>query len=120
MFKARRIPSGIAFFVLPALLVFSFQSTLEVFHSIKEENPSHPNFGGEEDIFHDPSEGDHGEHDPYFCHHSHVFAPLGQLTVAFNDANFHTTNASFSDPPVVGSTLLTSERGPPVLTVGIQ
>ncbi len=111
---SRRVTSGIAFFLLPALLLFSFQSALEVFHPIEEESSSHPDFAGEGDILHDPAEGDHGDHDPHFCPHSHAFAPLAQLALAFNDDAFAGTSASISDAPVVGSTSSASERGPPV------
>jgi hypothetical protein len=102
--------------LVPALLVFSFQWTAEVFHPIEEptsEAHDHPTFGTS--VVFDPSACGTDAHAPHFCPHSGAYARIVHLTATFDVGAHRISNATLPETFVTLPTFDFFERGPPNL-----
>ena len=106
----------IALLVLPVLMVFSFQGTLEVFHPIEEQIPAvehDHHYDGR--VVHDARDSHFNDHGSHFCPHSSAFAQVTLLVGVLSGRDGSAMVSPATHDPILqqGSNVL--ERGPPAL-----
>ena len=103
--------------LLPALLMFSFGSTLEVMHPIEEDTTAarhhHPETG-DGSVVHDSSQ-DLAAHDHHYCAHCNAIAYVSTLVTAFQGLSMPVPVASEHLSAAVRPFFTVFDRGPPRL-----
>ena len=105
----------IALLLLPVLLAFSFQWSLEVFHPIEEQIPAGHDHRSGGEVFHDARDSSLGEHESHFCAHSSAFAQVTLLAAVFSGRDGSTMTTSVPHDPILPQASNVLERGPPTL-----
>ncbi len=105
----------IALLLLPVLLAFSFQWSLEVFHPIEEQIPAAHDHQSDGEVVHDAGDSSLGEHEAHFCAHSSAFAQVTLLAAVFSGRDGSTMTASVTHDPILPQASNVLERGPPTL-----
>ena len=101
--------------LLPVLLAFSFQWSLEVFHPIEEQSPAGHDHQNDGKVVHDAGDSNSGEHESHFCAHSSAFAQATLRAAVFSGRDGNTTTASVTQGPVLPQASNVLDRGPPTL-----
>ena len=105
----------IALLLLPVLLAFSFQWSLEVFHPIEEQIPAGHDHQHDGMVIHDAGDSDFGEHEAHFCAHSSAFAQVTLLVAVLSARDGNTLTARVTHDPILSRASNVLERGPPTL-----
>ncbi len=105
----------IALLLLPVLLAFSFQWSLEVFHPIEEQIPAGHDHQSDGEVVRDARDSNFGEHASHFCAHSSAFAQATLRAAVFSGRDGNTTTASVTQAPVLPQASNVLDRGPPTL-----
>ena len=105
----------IALLLVPVLLAFSFQWSLEVFHPIEEQIRAGHDHQNDGKVVHDARDSNFGAHESHFCAHSNAFAQLTLLAAVFSGRAGNTVIASVTHAPLLPQASNIHERGPPIL-----
>jgi len=109
---------AVALIVLPAVLAFGFQSSLELFHPIEEarsEVAAHDHFDLAGPSLYDSSHGDPGDHEHHYCPHSNALAYLAGAAHEFGRLGSSTSAESLTEGIPALSVFAVQDRGPPAL-----
>ena len=105
---------SVAILLLPALLVFTFQWAVEVFHPVEESRAAHEHGDGGTVVY-DPTACEPNGHAPHFCSHSSAYARIIHLTSTFQARAHPVSGLSLPEAFATHRVFDLYERGPPHL-----
>lgn len=105
----------IVLLLLPLLLVFNFQGSLEVFHPVEEQIPTGHDHQYDGQVVHDTKDSSFSRHEAHFCPHSTAFAQVTLSAAVFSASDASASISLATHDPALPQVSNLFDRGPPTI-----